>query len=122
MGVNYELAINDYVAPTAGLGYFDDNAIWNAGVRFYYPGRDYKFRGRLTALYGVNTILEDKQPYENKEYDTRTGFSGGIGFDVRFGTQWSFNMDILAADKNIPDNYESESNSILMALGFSYRF
>jgi hypothetical protein len=26
MGVNYELAINDYITPTAGLGYLDNNA------------------------------------------------------------------------------------------------
>ena len=121
VGVNYELGLNDYFAATAGVGALPDNVGWNAGVRFYYPGRNYKFRGRLTALYGTNTVLEREGYYET-EYDTETGFSGGIGFNWRFARNWAFDGDLFFADDNVPDGYERKNDGLVVSLGFSVRW
>lgn len=120
LGINYELGLNDYLAPTIGVGYLPENIGWNAGVRLYYPGRDYILRGRITALYGTNTLLERKG--SGSDYKTETGISVGIGFDWRFGEEWGFCGDLLLADKDTPAGYEEKSGDIFLALGFSYRW
>jgi hypothetical protein len=118
LGVNYELGVNDYFAPTLGLGYLPDNIGWNAGVRFYYPGRDARFRGRLTALYGTNVILK-KTIAGNTDYDTQTGMSGGLGFNWRFGDYWSFAVDLFVVENDVPAGYEEKGSEVKFTLGFS---
>lgn len=121
VGANYELGVNDYFAPTVGLGFSHENICWDAGARLYYPGRDAKFRGRLTALYGTNVIRE-KITLGKKEYDADTGLSGGLGINWRFGNHWAFDFDLFVADRNIPYGYIKQGSDIKGALGFSWRW
>lgn len=121
IGANYELGINDYFAPVVGLGLFPENIGWNAGARLYYPGRDAKFRGRLTALYGTNTVLE-RTVSGNKEYDTDTGLSAGLGINWRFGDRWAFDADVFLVDHDTPPGYTKEGSDVKGALGFSFRW
>ena len=120
-GVNYELGLNDYLAPTAGVGYLPDNLGWAVGLRLYYPGRELKFRGRFTALYGTNTLIENKGFFDS-EYETETGFSAGIGFNWRFGKNWAFDGDLFIADSDIPTGYEEKGSDVKFSLGLSYRW
>ncbi len=122
LGVNYELSLNDYFAPTVGVGSLPENTGWNVGLRLYYPGRDHKFRGRITALYGTNTVLERERNNSDSDYDTETGFSGGIGFNWRFGKAWAFDGDLFFAESDIPEGYEEKGGDVKFSLGFSYRF
>ncbi len=122
LGFNYEIGLTDYLAPTVGIGYLPDNLGWNAGIRLYYPGRDHNFRGRITALYGTNTLIEDRFFGFDDEYDTETGFSGGIGFNWRFGNQWAFDGDLFVSDSDVPFGYEEKGSEVLASLGFNYRW
>lgn len=121
IGANYELGINDYFAPIVGLGLLPEDIGWNVGARLYYPGRDAKFRGRLTALYGTNTLLERTVAGE-REYDTDTGLSGGIGINWRFGDHWAFDADVFVVDYDIPVGYEEQGSDVKGSLGFSRRW
>jgi hypothetical protein len=119
IGVNYELGLNDYIAPTLGVGFVPDNVGWNAGVRGYYPGREYYVRGRVTLLYGTNVILE-KEGLSSSDKDTETGFSLGFGVDWRFGERWGLGADLFLADTDVPRGYEKMDNDIFLSLGLSY--
>ncbi len=122
IGGNYEMGVNDYFAPIVGLGSLPENIGWNAGARLYYPGRDAKFRGRLTALYGTNTILETTFA-GSKKYDTKTGLSGGLGINWRFGDHWAFDADFFVVDQDIPEGYKQEDSVVAAgSLGFSWRW
>jgi hypothetical protein len=121
VGVNYELGVNEFIAPTFGVGLVPDNLGWNAGVRAYYPGRDYIVRGRLTLLYGTNVILE-KEGVSGGDEETDTGLSLGVGVDWRFGEDWGVSADLFVADTDTPRGYEKVDNDIFMALGVSYHW
>ena len=121
IGVNYELGINDVIAPTLGVGLVPDNLGWNAGVRAYYPGRDYFVRGRVTLLYGTNVILE-KDSVSGSDKDTDTGFSLGIGVDWRFGEKWGLSGDLFFADTDVPRGYDKVDNDIFISMGVSYHW
>lgn len=122
LGLNYELGINDYMAPTFGMGLLPDNVGWNAGFRLYYPGRESIFRGRVTVLYGVNTVLEHVIVGSDSEYDTETGFSGGVGFNWRYRKNWAFDLDLFIIDSQIPEGYKEEGSDYKVSLGFSRRW
>ena len=121
IGVNLEIGFNDYIVPTAGLGLLPDNLGWNVGARLYFPGRDHKFRGRLTALYGTNTVLE-KNSYSGTKYETREGFSGGVGFNWRLHPSWAIDMDLFLLDTDTPDGYEKQGGDVKISVGVSYRW
>ena len=123
LGVNYELSFNDYIAPTIGLGILPGNAGWNIGMRLYYPARDHKFRGRITALYGTNTVLEKKNIFSgSSDYELEAGFSGGIGFSWRFGKAWAFDGDLFFVESDVSEDYDKQSGDVLISFGFSYRY
>ena len=115
LGVNYEVALNDYVAGTAGLGFAIEGLGWFAGGRLYYPVSD-KFRARLTAGYGVTAIVTGFGS------DTLTGFAGGPGLDWRFGEKWSFQSDVLFITYDEPDGVSADGGNVKVALGFARRF
>lgn len=121
LGINYEFGINDYMAPTFGMGLQPDNVGWNAGFRLYYPGRDSIFRGRATVLYGVNTVIETIIEGSESKYDTETGLSGGVGFNWRYHKNWAFDFDLFFVDSDIPEGYEKKGGHIV-SLGFSRRW
>ncbi len=121
IGANYELSVNDYFAPTVGLGLLPENIGWNVGARLYYPGRDAKLRGRVTALYGTNTLLK-RTIWGKEEYDTDTGLTGGIGINWRFGDHWAFDADLLALDHDTKPGYENNDSTLKGSLGFSRRW
>lgn len=121
VGANYELGLNDFFAPTVGLGWLPENLGWNAGARLYYPGRDSKVRGRLTALYGTNTVLE-RNVLGNKDYKTEEGFSGGLGLNWRFTDRWAFDADLFVVDQDVPPGYTKEGSDVKISLGFSRRW
>ncbi len=120
-GVNYELGLNDYFAPVVGIGVLPDNIGWNVGARVYYPGREAKVRGRLTALYGTNTLLETST-LGSKDYETEEGFSGGLGVNWRFAEHWAFDADVFVVDSDVPAGYTQEGSDVKGAIGFSYRW
>jgi len=119
-GVSYELGVCDYFAPVLGVGLLPDNIGWNVGARLYYPGRDAKFRARLTALYGTNTLVEHK--HSNDDYDTETGMSGGVGLNWRFAPHWALDADFFVVENDVPDGYEQEGSDVKIALGCSFRW
>ena len=134
LGLNYELGIHDYIAPTVGVGFALSEFAWNAGVRAYYPGRDASFRGRATVLYGTNSIIDD--PYED-EYTTDEGMSIGLGLNWRYSEHWAFDFDVFNiqsdAKEELEDKIEEHGDSnrytveeyggdVKISLGFSYRF
>jgi hypothetical protein len=121
VGGNYEAGISDYFAPLIAIGFLPDNIGWNLGARLYYPGRDAKFRGRLTALYGTNTLVE-KAYWWDTEYETANGFSGGLGFNWRFAKHWAFDADLFAVDQDVPSGYTEEGPDLKISLGFSSRW
>ena len=120
-GVNYEIGVEDYVAPVGGAGYLPDNVGWNVGARVYFPGRESKFRGRITILFGTNVLLERKG-YSKSDYSTEIGASGGIGLKWRFGTSSAFDADLFLVDPNLPAGYRETGSDVKVAFGFSYRF
>lgn len=120
VGINYELGISDYFAPTAGVGYVTNNAGWAVGARLYYPGRNATFRFRATGLYGTNALLQ-KNPFEER-YDTQEGFSGGFGFNWRYSDSWAFDADIFVVDVNLPTGYQKKGGDIKGSVGFSVRW
>ena len=124
IGVNLELGMNDYFAPFAAVGSLPDNVGWNLGARLYYPGRGARFRGRLTALYGTNALVEKRDYYYggDTQYDTEEGFAAGVGMNMRFSRHWAFDIDLLGADVNLPRGYERKGSDVLLALGFSRRW
>jgi hypothetical protein len=119
IGVNYELGLTEYVAPTLGVGFVPDTFGWNMGVRGYYPGRDYFVRGRVTLLYGTNVILEEEGMSGNDK-DTETGFSLGFGVDWRFGERWGAGGDLFWADTDVPPGYDKVDNDIFISMGLYY--
>lgn len=121
IGVNYELSFNDYAVPIVSIGYMPDNVGWNGGIRLYYPGRESKFRGRITGLYGTNTLLEKKSSHSS-QYNTENGFSGGVGFNWRFGQSWAFDHDLFFVNSDVPAGYKNEGNTVKISMGFSYRW
>lgn len=121
VGVNYELGVNDYFAPTLGVGLLPDNLGWNLGVRLYYPGRDSKLRGRLTALYGTNTLIE-YTGYGESDYKTKEGFSAGIGANWRFSKTWAFDADLFVAESKAPAGAEKKGGDVKFSLGMSRRW
>ena len=120
-GFNYEYALNDVFAPTVGLGYLPENFGWSLGVRLYFPERASAVRGRLSALYGVTTVLE-KETVSGTDYKTDNGFSMGVGVDWHFGQFWGLAADIFFAETDTPTGYKEESDDIFLALGVNYRF
>ncbi len=121
IGVNYELGINDFIAPTLGVGLVPDNIGWNIGIRGYYPGRDHFVRGRVTLLYGTNVILEE-EGVSGSDKDTETGLSLGFGVDWRFGERWGLGADLFFADTDVPRGFDKVDNDIFIALGLSYHW
>jgi hypothetical protein len=119
VGVNYELGLNEWFAPTGGLGYYDDDTRWNVGGRFYYPGQTAKLRGRVTLLYGTNATLNNSFTGEKKALE---GFSAGVGVDWRYSSHWAYSFDVFVADPDVPAGANRENNGIVIALGFSRRW
>ena len=115
LGVNYERQINDYYAFTIGLGALPDNIGYLAGFRLYYPKPDSKFRGRLSVLYGVNTIEQD---VHSDDYETQTGFSAGPGLSWRFNNNWAFDADLFFVDNDVSEGYLEKGSSAKLSLGF----
>lgn len=121
LGVNYECSFNDYLVPLVGIGTLPDNIGWNVGVRLYYPDREAQFRGRITALYGINTLLENRSS-AGSDYETETGISAGIGVNWRFGRSWAFDADLFLVNSDVPAGYEEKGSDVKIALGFNYRW
>lgn len=124
IGVNYELGLTDYFAPTFGFGYVPDNVGWNVGARLYYPDRNAKIRGRATILYGTNVLLEKRSWFGGEEeYETDEGISAGLGFNWRYSQGWAFDADVFYTDYEIPQGYEEKVGSeVKLSLGFSSRW
>jgi hypothetical protein len=122
-GINYELGISDYFAPTFGVGYLPDNLGWNVGARLYYPDRSAKIRGRVTVLYGTNLLIERRNWSGGEEYETDEGISAGVGFNWQFSQNWAFDGDLFYTDYEIPEGYEEKGGSeVKFSLGFSSRW
>jgi hypothetical protein len=120
-GINYELGLNEYLAPTIGIGWLPDNIGWNLGIRAYYPGREYFVRGRFTLLYGTNSEHE-KIGVSGSDHKTNSGFSAGIGVDWRLNENWGVGADLFIADIDTPAGYEKNDDDFFLALGFNYRW
>lgn len=120
-GVNYELGLNEYVAPTIGIGLLPDNIGWNLGVRAYYPGREYFVRGRFTLLYGTNSEHE-KIGVSGSDHKTNSGFSAGVGVDWQLNDNWGVCADLFMADIDTPAGYEKNEDDFFLALGLYYRW
>jgi hypothetical protein len=121
IGISYQLDLNEYVAPTIGIGWLPDNIGWNLGIRAYYPGRDYYVRGRFTLLYGTNSEHE-KIGASGSDYKTNSGFSAGVGVDWEFNENWGGCADLFVADIDTPAGYEKHDDDFFLALGFYYRW
>jgi opacity protein-like surface antigen len=120
-GVNYELGLNEFVAPTIGIGWLPDNIGWNLGVRAYYPGRDYYVRGRFTLLYGTNSDHE-RISASGSDHKTNSGFSAGVGVDWELTDHWGVCADMFIADIDTPAGYNKNDDDFFLALGFYYRW
>lgn len=115
LGVNYERQVNDFSAFTVGLGVLPDNIGYSIGTRFYYPKLDARFRGRLSVLYGVNTLEENVY---TDDYETQSGFSGGPGFSWRFSENWAFDADLFFVDNDVSEGFVEKGSSAKVSLGF----
>lgn len=119
LGLNYELGLGDWFAPTAGVGLLENSTGWNVGGRFYYPGRKAVVRGRLTALYGTNATLD---PGFGGDKEALEGFSGGLGITWRYSNNWGMAADIFLADVDKPPFTTGDESQLLIALGFTRRW
>ena len=121
MGFNYDMGINDYLSPTCGIGLVSEGVGWNIGARLYYPGPNNRVRGRITALYGTNMLLEDRHTGEDSQYSTELGFSVGVGTVIRLGPSWSLELDLFYINAEIPVGYEEGGTDLAYSFGFSTR-
>jgi len=119
VGVNYEHGITDHLAPTLGQGWLPDNFGWNVGLRVYFNDRDATLGWRITALYGVNTLLE--RP--DGDYETDEGLSAGVGLDWRYGKAWGFELDLFWADVDFDEAlYDEYGPEIKISVGWGKRW
>ena len=108
VGLNYETA--GQAVPTLGLGYVPGGVGWNVGLRYYLkPPGTTNMNWRITAFYGVNTILDT-----GSEYDTRTGVSLAIGVKNAKG----FDADLVIPFTNVPAGYEEAGAALKLSLGW----
>ena len=119
-GINYELGLTKYLAPTIGVGYLDNNLGWNVGVRLYYPFRNNTIKLRTTALYGTNFVL--KGGARNNE--TIEDLSIGLGVNWRREKGLNFGVDIFYMFYDDRPRYENNNynNNIKIAIGSSYNW
>lgn len=70
----------------AGIGY-------NFGLKYFFAPIEKTFRTRVSAYYGVNSMILKQYGYKDDEGESYTGLSLGIGGEWRWGETKSKGLD-----------------------------
>ena len=117
VGLNTESQDGSQLAATFGLGWALGCVGWNGGLRYYFSAPKYgRNRGlRMTALYGVNTIIRG-DGYQMIGNDTKTGLSVGLGTQ---GKKWNFDLFYIITP-SLDRRYEREGGDIFISFGYMF--
>jgi hypothetical protein len=86
IGFNGEIFITDHIGLMAGYGTAIYAPVWNVGTRLYLRSSQCTWRPRITALWGINSLLLRDNEYD--EPDSEYKVEKFEGLTLGFGQQW----------------------------------
>ena len=125
LGLNLSYRINDLIEASGGYGSARDGFKgWAIGGRIYPFSELKRFRPRLAAFYGVvgRVTVEDNATDTNRTIDVFEGFALGGGFEWKFFSRHSLDLDLFYSTGEAPEEYKTDDSHRRISLGYGYHF
>ncbi|MCX6827686.1 MAG: hypothetical protein NT002_00140 [candidate division Zixibacteria bacterium] len=93
LGTNTDISFSDNFSSSMGLGTtILSGMAYNFGMRFFLAQPASTFRPRISAFYGVNSIIESGS-FLIDEYESFEGITLGFGAEMMFGSSKANGLD-----------------------------
>lgn len=122
---NLNLSIGTGGTEKVGFGY-------SAGFKYFLSSIEEKLRPRVSAYYGINTVIETEyisSDGSQTETESFAGFSFGAGIQIMCGKSKrnGFDFDFIFTAtrgnyKNDEGSYSDEPNRVSISLGYRHTF
>jgi hypothetical protein len=126
LGLNLSYRINDLIEASGGYGSARDGFKgWAIGGRVYPFSELKRFRLRLAAFYGVVGRVRQQINIEGdrKTIDVYEGFALGGGFEWKFFSRHSIDLDMYYSTGEPPEKYNTTGGSHRsISLGYGFHF
>ncbi len=129
LGVNLDLNIIQNLNLSAGVGHtMLEGFGYNAGLKYFLCSAEKKYRPKVSAYYGINSIIEtDYEDSGESKTESFTGFSFGVGLQIMLGKNKIHGFDygiIFIATSDYEKHYEEAHLDELsrVSISFGYRF
>lgn len=125
LGFNLSFRVNDLLEASGGYGSAGDGFKgWAVGGRVYPFPELKRFRPRLAAFYGVvgRVTVEDNATDTNRTIDVFEGFALGGGFEWKFFSRHSLDLDLFYSTGEAPEKYKTDDSHRRISLGYGYHF
>ncbi|NKE69827.1 hypothetical protein [Candidatus Manganitrophus noduliformans] len=124
LGFNLSFRVNDLVEASGGYGSAGDGFKgWAVGGRIYPFPELKRFRPRLAAFYGVIGRVTTTTDNTKRTIDVFEGFALGGGFEWKFFSRHSLDLDLFYATGEPPAKYGFENDRFfIISFGYGYHF